>query len=169
MRLTRTGQMKLASDPESRSTGTWTWVPSQETRAVIAGWEAEGGELVVTPVRIPSLTDGRCLLIGQVDSRCPSPPQYRQRWFSRHCCRSESEILVCPTCIGSTSGASAARVDELWVRGVSRGLSGSRRRREARRYAKRALMRIVRSTRLSNEAGNSQVLSSSSRRSDSPL
>ena len=42
MRLMRVGQMKLASDPESKSTGTWTWILSQETRAVIAGWEAEG-------------------------------------------------------------------------------------------------------------------------------
>ena len=44
MHLTRVGQMKLTSDPESRRTGTWTWVPSQETRAVMAGWEAEGEE-----------------------------------------------------------------------------------------------------------------------------
>ena len=65
MHLTRVGQMKLASDLESRRTGTWTWVPSQETHAVMAGWEAEGEEWLVTPVRIPSLTDGRCLLTGR--------------------------------------------------------------------------------------------------------
>ena len=71
MRLTRVGQMKLASDPESRSTGTWTWFPSQETLAVIAGWEAEGGELVVMPIRIPSLTDGRCLLTDRLTVDVP--------------------------------------------------------------------------------------------------
>ena len=32
-RRTRVGQMKLASDPESRRTGTWSWVPPQETCA----------------------------------------------------------------------------------------------------------------------------------------
>ena len=65
-RLTRVGQMKFASDPESRRTGTWSWVPCHETCAYRASWEAEGGEWLVTPVRIPSLTDGRCLLMGRL-------------------------------------------------------------------------------------------------------
>ena len=75
MRLTRVGEMKLASDPKSRSTGTWTWVPSQETPAVIAGLEPEGGELVVMPVRIPSLTDKRCLLTDRLIVDVLSPPK----------------------------------------------------------------------------------------------
>ena len=37
----------------------------------MAGWEVEGEVGLVTPVRIPSLTDGRCLLTGRskVDAR----------------------------------------------------------------------------------------------------
>ena len=31
--LTRDGQMKLASAPESNNTGTWSWVPCHAMRA----------------------------------------------------------------------------------------------------------------------------------------
>ena len=61
-RLTKVGQIKLASDPESRRTGTCSWVPCQEMRADRTGWEVGGRGWWVAPVRIPSLTDGRCLL-----------------------------------------------------------------------------------------------------------
>ena len=60
--LTREGQMKLASAPESNRTGTWSWVPCQVMRADRLDWEVGGWGSKVVPVRIPSLTDGRCLL-----------------------------------------------------------------------------------------------------------
>ena len=57
--LTRVGQMKLASDPESNKTGTWSWFLCHVMRADKLGWEVGGWGSCVAPVRI---TDGRCLL-----------------------------------------------------------------------------------------------------------
>ena len=45
-RLTKVGQIKLASDPESNNTGTWSWVPCHEMRAERLGWEVGGWGLM---------------------------------------------------------------------------------------------------------------------------
>ena len=165
-RLNKVGEVKLVSDPESRMTGTWSWVPSQEIRADRAGWEADGEKWLVTPVRIPSLTDGRCLFDGQVDKRFPDPPQYRQRWLSRRRCLSPMEIWCAPP--------AWTQLRALLRRGMvpdhgHENPSGSRRRREARRSANLASMRSVRLMSASRETSSSQVLSSSTRRLDSLL
>ena len=65
--------MTLASDPESRRTGTWSWVPPQEIRAETPGLDAVGADKSVTPVRIPSLTDGRGLLLDTGIGRVQLP------------------------------------------------------------------------------------------------
>ena len=72
-RQTRVGQMKLVSDPESRRTGTWSWVPPLETCAETPGFDAVGEEESVTPVRIPSLTDGCGLLLDTWRGRVQLP------------------------------------------------------------------------------------------------
>ena len=110
------------------------------------------------------LTHWRALSFnGQSERRCPAPPQYRHRWLSRRRCCSATENLVRPICMGSVAGISKAR-DGTWprVQDPSRNLSGSRRRWET------SILR-VKSTRTSRETGRSQVLCSSSSRSDSPL
>ena len=170
-RRTRVGQRKLASDPESRRTVTWSWVLPQEIRAETPGLDALGADESVTPVRIPSLTDGHSLFTGHVERTCPASPQYRHRWWSWWRCRSGPESLVLPTCMGSGSGPGrVARGGALlWAQGLSRDQSGSRRRREARWSATRASTHRVSSTSPSREVGRSQVFSSSRRRSDRPL
>ena len=72
-RRTNVGQIKLASDPESRRIGTWSWVPPHETHAERPGCDAEGGEESVTPIRIPILTDGRCPLLDRWTGRAQLP------------------------------------------------------------------------------------------------